>query len=366
MAATPEGGPRAPASEGGPRAPASAAETVAARYPRLRYMGSKYALLPQLERVLGDLAGVTVADPFSGSGVVSYLAHTMGREVWASDYLAFPCVLTRATAANDGVRLSEEDLNELLGPNRDGRSHISRTYSGIFFTPEDLAVLDSAWSVLAAWEGVRRDLAIASLILAAARKQPRGVFTVTAPRYPAYDDGRRHLRMTLREHITEAARDWNRAVLDGGPRARVRRVPVEEAPRGADVVYLDPPYAPPRDDNDYIKRYWFLEGLADYWDGGRAEIMESTATRKLPKRPTPFGSRRTIEGALARTLDRFADSSVVLSYGSNAVPGLDALVGMVREVKGGAEVLRIDHRYHFGTARHATRRRAVEYLIVGA
>ena len=51
MAATPEAGPRAPAS---------AAETVAARYPRLRYMGSKYALLPQLERVLGDLAGVTV------------------------------------------------------------------------------------------------------------------------------------------------------------------------------------------------------------------------------------------------------------------------------------------------------------------
>ena len=94
-------------------------------------------------------------------------------------------------------------------------------------------MLDSAWSVLAAWEGVRRDLAIASLILAAARKQPRGVFTVTVPRYPAYDDGRRHLRMTLREHITEAARDWNRAVLDGGPRARVRRVLVEEAPRGA-------------------------------------------------------------------------------------------------------------------------------------
>ena len=102
----------------------------------------------------------------------------MGREVWTSDYLAFPCVLTRATAANDGVRLSEEDLDEFLGPNRDGRSYISRTYSEILFTPEDLAVLDLAWSVLAAWEGACRDLAIASFILAAARKQPRGVFTV--------------------------------------------------------------------------------------------------------------------------------------------------------------------------------------------
>ena len=30
-----------------------------------------------------------------------------------------------------------------------------------------------------------------------------------------------------------------------------------------DLVYLDPPYAPPSDDNDYIKRYHFLEGLSE-------------------------------------------------------------------------------------------------------
>lgn len=341
------------------------AASVAGSYPRLRYMGSKYSLLPDLERVLTDLGGITVADPFSGSGVVSYLAHAMGREVWSSDYLAFPCVLTRAAVANRGVRLGEEDLAELLGPSRDDRSFIHETYGGILFTAEDLRALDSAWSVLASWRGPRRDLAIASLILAAARKQPRGVFTVTSSRYSIYDDGRRHLRMSMREHIREAAADWNRAVCDDGAPARVRRAPVDEAPRGADVVYLDPPYAPPRDDNDYIKRYWFLEGLADYWSDGSAQVMESTITRKLPKRPTPFGSRRTIEGALESTLERFSDSSLVLSYGSNAVPGLDTLVGMVRDVKGNATVRRIEHRYHFGTARHATRRQAIEYLVIG-
>lgn len=341
------------------------AASVAGSYPRLRYMGSKYSLLPDLERVLTDLGGITVADPFSGSGVVSYLAHAMGREVWSSDYLAFPCVLTRATVANRGARLGEEDLAELLGPSRDDRSFIHDTYAGILFTAEDLRTLDSAWSVLASWRGPRRDLAIASLILAAARKQPRGVFTVTSSRYSIYDDGRRHLRMSMREHIREAAADWNRAVCDDGTPARVRRAPVDEAPRGADVVYLDPPYAPPRDDNDYIKRYWFLEGLADYWSDGSAQVMESTITRKLPKRPTPFGSRRTIEGALESTLERFSDSSLVLSYGSNAVPGLDTLVGMVRDVKGNATVRRIEHQYHFGTARHATRRQAIEYLVIG-
>lgn len=276
----------------------------------------------------------------------------MGREVWSSDYLEFPCVLTRALVANYGVRLSDEDLDELLGPARDDRSFISRTYSGIIFIPDDLAVLDSAWSVLSGWEGVRRDLAIASLVLASARKQPRGVFTVTASRYSTYDDGRRQLRMPIRDHIREAARDWNLAVTSIGAPARVCRASVDEAPRGADVVYLDPPYAPPRDDNDCVKRYWFLEGLADYWDNGRAKVMENTLTRKLPKRATPFGSKKTIEGALKRTLERYSDSSVVLSYGSNAVPGLDSLVGMVQDIKGGAEVRTIDHRYHFGTARY--------------
>jgi DNA adenine methylase/adenine-specific DNA-methyltransferase len=42
--------------------------------------------------------------------------------------------------------------------------------------------------------GARRALAIGALCLAAAWKQPRGVFTVTTPRY---DDGRRQLRMRL-------------------------------------------------------------------------------------------------------------------------------------------------------------------------
>ena len=343
----------------------SVAGAVSIRYPRLRYMGSKYALLPYLENALNELGGSVVADPFCGSGVVSYLAHAMGKEVWSSDYLAFPCVLTRAVVANHDVRLSDDDVNELLGPNVDGRSFISDTYSGIIFNPDDLATLDSAWSVLSTWEGARRDIAIASLILAAARKQPRGVFTVTASRYAIYDDGRRQLRMSMRDHIREAVRDWNRAVVRDGARARVLQMSVHEAPQGADVVYLDPPYAPPRDDNDYIKRYWFLEGLANYWHDGRAEIMESTMTRKLPKRPTPFGSRKTIEEALGATLERFAKSSLILSYGSNAVPTLDALEGMMREVKRNVRVCRIGHRYHFGNARHSVRRQAFEDLILG-
>ncbi len=44
----------------------------AAAFPRLRYMGSKYKLVPQLASLFHELGGRTAVDAFSGSGVVSY------------------------------------------------------------------------------------------------------------------------------------------------------------------------------------------------------------------------------------------------------------------------------------------------------
>ncbi|MGV7297623.1 DNA adenine methylase, partial [Mycobacterium kansasii] len=47
-------------------------------FPRIRYMGSKYRLLPHLERVFAQIGGTTAVDAFSGSGVVSYLLKAQG------------------------------------------------------------------------------------------------------------------------------------------------------------------------------------------------------------------------------------------------------------------------------------------------
>ena len=335
----------------------------ASSYPQLRYMGSKYRLLPILDDVFGQLGGRTAMDPFAGSGVVSYLLKARGYSVTTRDYLNFPVTLAEASCVNQTEQLTGHDIQAIAeAGNADGRDFISRTYRDRFFTGEDLNFLDAAWSQLALLQGPKRQLAIASLVLSAARKQPRGVFTVTGLRY---DDGRAQLHRPLAEQFVECAGAWNSAVFQGAPCQAVRGDVAEADPTGIDVVYLDPPYAPPRDDNDYLKRYWFLEGLSDYWQDGTAAVMEGTKTRKLPKRPTAFGSRRTINDALNAVFEQFRDSAIVLSYGSNAVPGLDALVGMLRDVKGSTpEVLTLKHRYHFGTHLAATRREALEYVVV--
>jgi adenine-specific DNA-methyltransferase len=340
----------------GPRAAASRA----AAFPRLRYMGSKYRLVPHLAEVFTDLGGRTALDAFSGSGVVSYLLKALGYRVTANDFLTFPSVIARATVVNQDTRLSAGDIDRIRGPAADGRDFIQRTFGDRYFTGPDLSFLDSAWSHIDTMTGVTRDLAIATLVLSAARRQPRGVFTFTGPRY---DDGRRDLRLSLREHFAERAGEYNSVVFDSGRPCTALCGDVFGLPaRGHDVVYLDPPYAPPRDDNCYVKRYHFLEGLSVYWRG--QQIMEHTRTRKLAKRYTPFSYSRTVTGALRDTFRLFQDSSIVLSYSSNAVPGAAIIEALLREVKNDVEVRLMDHTYSFGTHPAARRRTASEYLFI--
>jgi len=152
-------------------------------------------------------------------------------------------------------------------------------------------------------------------------------------------------------------------VFDSGAQCQVKHSDVAELdPAGYDLVYLDPPYAPPRDDNCYIKRYHFLEGLSVYWEG--LKILEHTATKKLEKRYTPFSYKHTVSDALLTTFERFADSAIVLSYSSNAVPDAETIERLLRSVKKRVEVRSVDHRYHFGTHAQAQRRRVAEYIFV--
>jgi adenine-specific DNA-methyltransferase len=317
-------------------------------YPRIRFMGSKHRLAPRLAELFATLPPGPAIDAFSGSGVVAYTLKASGREVLANDHLTF----------NDSERL---DAEAICAPSRDGRDFIQRTFDGLYFPRSDHAFLDGAWSHIDELHGARRALAISALCLAAAWKQPRGVFTVTTPRY---DDGRRQLRAPLEDLFREAVERCNAAVIPGRARAACQDVFALD-PAGAAIAYLDPPYAPPRDDTCYVKRYHFLEGLATYWRG--QEIMWETRTRKLRKRHTPFASKRTVRSALDRLFDHFrAPEALVVSYGSNAdldATELEALLGRHRRT---VRRIEIPHRYAFGTHRAAGRRVATEYVFVAS
>lgn len=339
-----------------------AAALTASLYPRIRYMGSKYKLLPHLAEVFSEVGGQTALDAFSGSGVVSYLLKRQGFAVTANDMLEFPGVLASATVVNNSTLLAADDVERITGQAADDRDFIRKTFAGVFFSADDRAFLDSAWSHISAMDGDKRALAISALVLSAARKQPRGVFTISGD-LSSYDDGRRDLRMSMRDHFIEHVGDYNRAVFSG-PLAQVAREEASQMEtRSYDLVYLDPPYAPPSDDNCYIKRFHFLEGLSRYWDGDK--LMMHTRTKKLPKPVTGYSNKRTIVEAFRDTFKRFRDSgAIVLSYGSNALPDKETITNLLLEVKRDVEVHAIPHTYHYGTHQTAARRSVDEYVFI--
>jgi adenine-specific DNA-methyltransferase len=327
-------------------------------------MGSKFRLLPWIFDILCELDFNSAIDAFSGSGCVSYLLKCMRKRVVSNDFLNFPRVLSSATVANPGITLDEPDLEMLLSHDPNHRRFIERTFRGIFFTPDDLRFLDLvSWNVRKMTDPIKQDLATAAMVRACSKRQPRGVFTVAGdPEH--YKDGRRDLRLSIREHFIMHVDAYNGAAFDNGcQNISVRSDVFDLDARDADLVYLDPPYVPRSDDNCYMKRYHFLEGLSNYWTG--VEILQNTKVRKIRKPYTPFSYRRTAYEAFDRLFAKFKACTIVLSYSSNGFPDLGSLLTLMKKYKSRADVHRRAHRYHFGTHGRATRNSVDEYLIVG-
>nr|WP_303652750.1 DNA adenine methylase [Paludisphaera mucosa] len=327
-------------------------------------MGSKHRLLPWIHEVLDGLPFETAADPFVGGGCVAYLLKAMGKAVAASDFLNFPAVLAEATLANDGDRIDDRALSRLLARRCDGPNFIETTFAGVFFTPPDLQFLDRVCGNIDELENPRlRSLARAALIRSCLKKQPRGVFTLSGD-LSRYDDGRRDLRLSIEEHFREQVGVFNGLVFDNGVRHSARRADVfDPDPRGVDLVYLDPPYVPRSDDNCYMKRYHFLEGLSCYWRG--VQIMEETRVKKIAKPHTPFSYRRSAVEAFDRLFRTYRNAIIVLSYSSNGYPDLEQLEGLLRRHKSEVAIHKKPHRYHFGTHGKVERALVEEYLLVG-
>ncbi len=336
------------------------------RFPQLRFMGSKYRLLPWIHDVLSEYRFESVIDAFSGSGCVSYLLKCMGKRVVSNDFLNFCATIAKATIENSRYRISSHDLRLLLSEDGNKETFITDTFDGIFFTRGDLSFLDRVSGNLEKINNPYiRSLAVSALLRSCVKRQPRGVFTVAGD--PAkYKDGRRDVNLSLREHFLEQVQVYNGTVFDNSKKNLSFRSDVFALGKHSgdiDLVYLDPPYIPRSDDNCYIKRYHFLEGLSCYWRD--QEILEHSKVKKIKKKHTPFSYRSNAIPAFRSLFQLFQNSIIVLSYSSNGFPDLQILIDLLRESKRSIRVFEHDHRYHFGT--HAAVKRAIvtEYLIVG-
>ena len=333
------------------------------QYPEFRYMGAKHRLLPWIHNVLSGLDFETALDPFCGTASVSYLLKSMNRRVVSLDFLNMAATIASASVANNSKHIEGPDLRLLLSSSGRHSDFISQTFAGVFFKPDDLEFLDRVLSNAANLDRQKRAVALSALMRSCLKKQPRGVFTLSGD-LSRYDDGRRDLRLSIEEHFLEQIEVFNSIVFDNGRRNFAKQVDFfSDRRRDVDLVYLDPPYVPRSDDNCYVKRYHFLEGLSKNWEG--EEIDHGTKVKKIKKKYTPFSYRRTAVEAFEAVFDRYKNSIVVLSYSSNGFPDLETLEELLQRTKRTVEVFQKPHRYHFGTHKSVKRSLVTEYLIVG-
>jgi DNA adenine methylase len=328
-------------------------------------MGSKRKLLPHIAKVIEGRGYKTALDAFSGSGCVGYMFKEMGINTTMNDFLKFAYDMAHGAIENSRIRLTPSDLTLLLKPNPDRGTFIQDKFGDRYFSQEDNDFLDNLISNIRLLpHSYSRSLALAAAHRSCLKRRARGIFTYTGIRY---SDGRNDLKMSMREHFIRAVEEWNTSVFDNGTVNHALNRDVFDLPTGYDLVYLDPPYLSPMSDNDYTRRYHFVEGLASYWEG--LIIQEHTKTKKILSKKTPFSSKNTIHDAFGRLFEKFSASDILLSYSSTGIPSKEELSAMLKKRKKNVDVIEIDHQYSFGTHGHMignVNNKIQEYLFLAS
>jgi DNA adenine methylase len=333
------------------------------KFPPTRYMGSKSKILSYLRDIIRQFKCGIVLDLFSGSGIVSYMLKAEGKKVISNDYMAMCATYAKAMIENNNTQLSRNEAETLFKHNRYSDKFVQTVYKGLYYSDDDNQLIDNIRANLKGL-GNQYKVAIAksALIRACIKKRPRGIFTYIGNRY---DDGRQDIHLSFKEHFLKAASIINESVFDNGKLSRARCGDAMTIKVKPDLVYIDPPYYSPHSDNEYVRRYHFVEGIARDWNG--IDIQWHTKTRKFKNYPTPFSTRNGAHNAFDKMFQKFNESILIISYSSNSLPTLDEMLSLISKHKRHVELISIDHRYSFGNQGHKqnnNNNKVLEYLFV--
>lgn len=332
-------------------------------FPGTRFMGSKNKIISDLWNILKKYQFTSFYDAFAGSNIVGYFMKCQGKEVVSNDFMTMSYHISKAIIENKIQHINQTEINFLI--NHDNSANfISGKFKDLYFSDTDNAFLDRVrFNIDLLDNEYKKSIALSALSRACIKKRPRGIFTFIGHRY---DDGRKDLKDTLKEHFVNNISFFNDAVFDNGLNNKSFNTHTQKLDVKADLVYLDPPYYSPKSDNDYVRRYHFIEGLVKNWEG--LEIQEETITKKFKSYKSPFSNKFNAYDEFDNLFKKFKDSIIAVSYSSNSLPTKEELTEILKGHKKHVSVHEIDHTYSFGTQSHKignVNNKVKEYLFIG-
>ncbi|MBN2341186.1 MAG: DNA adenine methylase [Deltaproteobacteria bacterium] len=342
------------------------------RMPSTRYLGSKRKLLPALHAVFTELNFSVAADPFCGSGAVSYLLKTMGKEVIAQDALHWNVIGTRAVLSSPVTNLDTvlQQVFDSIDKSNAAPGFVEQNFKDVFFTDEENCFLDRFMLAVSTLSQPQKDVVMFALFQAALAKRPYNLFH-RANLYMRTNDVKRSFGnkttwdASFETLIRKNAAELARAQFVSERKMTVNHRRAEDSDfSNAQLVYLDPPYVSKRGTGvDYLDYYHFLEGLcmSDVGDWKRQMLMRYKHRPLAGRGNNQWCKPNDILRQFEMVLKRCRHAIVVISYRNDGIPSIDELTQVLK--RNGKTVERID----CGTYVYALSKnnRSKEMILVG-
>jgi adenine-specific DNA-methyltransferase len=305
----------------------------------IKYLGSKRALLPTLERLLAASGAKSALDLFTGTTRVAMTMKQLGMQVTAVDTASYSEVLAKTFIETDASTSDLSDLSnairELNGlPGETGYFTETFCIKARFFQPHNGERIDAVRNA------IERDFKgswlyyplLASLLIAADK-----VDSTTGVQMAYLKAWSRRSAQDLELQVPNLLKGTGLAIRSDANEAVERLSQV-------DIAYLDPPYNQHR----YFGNYHIWETLVR-WD---SPSFYGVANKRIDTREqankSEFNSKLTMPTALGNVISRIKASTLVLSYNNESWLSRKELTDMCSSYER-VQVLDFDSKRYVGS-----------------
>ncbi|MFX1518002.1 MAG: DNA adenine methylase [Promethearchaeota archaeon] len=305
-------------------------------FPQTRYQGSKLKLLSWFQPIFQKVDFDTVLDAFGGTGAVSYMFKRMGKEITYNDLLKSNWYIGKALIENNNTKVNPSEIESFFhcknGYNY--RTTIQTHFKDIYYTNDENVLLDVIVQNLNDLEDqYEKSLCFFALFQACIQKRPFNLFH-RKNLYLRLNNVKRSFGnkktwdTPFLELMLRAIKEGNEAVFDNSRSNKALNHSILDIPipdEGFDLVYLDPPYISSKGVGvDYRDYYHFLEGLCNYnrWEN---LIDYNSKHKRLKSIENEWNDPKQILKAFEKTILKFQDSKLVVSYRNPGIPTIRAL-----------------------------------------
>lgn len=305
----------------------------------IKYLGSKRTLIPVLSQLAHASGAKTALDLFTGTTRVAQAFKKLGMTVTASDVASYAECFGKTWIELDSDTANLTELAEAIGeleslPGEAGYFTQKFCVEARYFQPKNGERVDAIRERI---EADYRDSwlyypLLTSLILGADRVDSTTGIQMAFLKGWASRSGNR-LELRDPELLPGAGQSIRGDALEI----------VKELPP-VDLAYLDPPYNQHR----YFSNYHVWESLVRWDKPETYGIANKRIDARDAEMKSPFNSKKTMAGALARLVDGLNCETMVLSYNNESWLSRNDLLEIASK-RGHVEILDFDFKRYVGS-----------------